>query len=241
MKRVIFSLIFFTFFSLASDVSAQDTQLLQIPGIDCGVANSPTLNKCCHTTSVKLPGRDVAVLVTGVPIIGDKAGVYSHVSDSFENIQNKYAVRSACLYGTPSTDITDSSCSCILATDSAEVKPITDLCKNYKFANTNEQTVCINCARGGGFWSGMGCVPLRLENFITNFLLSFGIGLGGFVALICIILSVFTIQTSGGNPEKLKKAQENITSCILGLILIIFSIFILRLIGVEVLGIPFLR
>ena len=36
----------------------------------------------------------------------------------------------------------------------------------------------------------------------------------------------------------LKKAQELITSCIMGLMLIIFSIFILRLIGVDILKIP---
>ena len=46
------------------------------------------------------------------------------------------------------------------------------------------------------------------------------------------------MQTSQGNPEKLKKAQEMLTSCIMGLMLIIFSVLILRLIGVDILKIP---
>jgi len=46
------------------------------------------------------------------------------------------------------------------------------------------------------------------------------------------------MQSSQGNPEKLKKAQEMITSCIMGLMLIIFSVFILKLIGVNILKIP---
>jgi len=46
------------------------------------------------------------------------------------------------------------------------------------------------------------------------------------------------MQSSQGNPEKLKKSQDMITSCIMGLMLIIFSIFILKLIGVDILKIP---
>jgi len=65
-----------------------------------------------------------------------------------------------------------------------------------------------------------------------------GIGLAGLIALLCIIYAAFMIQISSGNPERIKKAQELLTSCIMGLMLIIFSVFILRLIGVDILKIP---
>ena len=55
---------------------------------------------------------------------------------------------------------------------------------------------------------------------------------------MCIIYSAYLIQFSRGNPERIKKAREYLTSCIMGLLLIIFSIFILRLIGVDILRIP---
>ena len=38
--------------------------------------------------------------------------------------------------------------------------------------------------------------------------------------------------------EKIKKAQDLLTSCIMGLMLIIFAVFILRLVGVNILRIP---
>jgi len=84
----------------------------------------------------------------------------------------------------------------------------------------------------------LGCVPINLANFISNYLLGRMIGLAGLLSLLCIIYSVFMMQTSQGSNEKLKKAQELLTSCILGLIFIIFSVFILKLIGVNILKIP---
>ena len=79
---------------------------------------------------------------------------------------------------------------------------------------------------------------LESKRFIEETIFGLGIGLAGMVSLLCIIYAAFTMQSSQGNPEKIKKAQELLTSCIMGLILIIFSVFILRLIGVSILRIP---
>ena len=57
---------------------------------------------------------------------------------------------------------------------------------------------------------------------------------------IMFIVGAFNYLTSFGNAERIKKAQEMLTSCIIGLMLIIFSVFILRLIGVNILKIPFI-
>ena len=46
----------------------------------------------------------------------------------------------------------------------------------------------------------------------------------------------FMIMTASGNPERIKAGQELMTSAVAGLILLIFSIFILRFIGVDILG-----
>jgi hypothetical protein len=77
-----------------------------------------------------------------------------------------------------------------------------------------------------------------LAGFISVTLLGWGVGLAGLIALACIIYSTFVLQTSGGNPERIKKAREYLTSCIVGLLLIIFSVFILNVIGVNILQIP---
>jgi hypothetical protein len=44
------------------------------------------------------------------------------------------------------------------------------------------------------------------------------------------------IMSSSGNPERLKAGQELLTSAISGLILLVLSVFILKFIGVDILG-----
>ena len=78
----------------------------------------------------------------------------------------------------------------------------------------------------------------NLQEFIEKTILGTGVGLGGGISLLCIMFSAFQMQTSAGNAEKLKKAQELLTNCIIGLMVIIFSVLILKIIGVDILRIP---
>ena len=83
----------------------------------------------------------------------------------------------------------------------------------------------------------MGCIPTDPSQFIGK-ILGIGIGIGGGIAFLLILFGGFQILTSAGNPEKLNAGKELVTSAITGLLIIIFSIFILRLIGVTILQIP---
>lgn len=69
-------------------------------------------------------------------------------------------------------------------------------------------------------------------------LLGLLITVGGAVAFILIIITGYRLMTSGGDPEKIKAAREQLTSAIVGLLFIIFSISILSFLGFEVLRIP---
>jgi len=91
--------------------------------------------------------------------------------------------------------------------------------ENFIFAAENEVTV------------------ETLADKINN-MLPIAMGLGGIVAFILIIFGAFQIILSGGNPDRVKAGKEMITSAIAGLLLIIFSVFILRLIGHDILDIP---
>jgi hypothetical protein len=62
--------------------------------------------------------------------------------------------------------------------------------------------------------------------------------MGGGIALVLIAVSGFMITTSGGDREKLQAGKELLTSALIGLGMIIFSVFILDLIGVRILRIP---
>ncbi len=96
------------------------------------------------------------------------------------------------------------------------------------------------CPTGGsslGIKTAIGCVPTDPTTLIF-FLLKIGIGIAGGIAFLLILLGGFRILTSTGNPEKLNAGKELVGSAIAGLLLIIFSIFLLRTIGVDILGIP---
>ncbi len=93
------------------------------------------------------------------------------------------------------------------------------------------------CNGGKGITTALGCVPTDPSAFI-GFILTIGIGLAGGIAFLLILWGGFQILTSAGNPEQLNAGRELVSSAIAGLLLIIFSVFILRLIGVNILGIP---
>jgi hypothetical protein len=96
----------------------------------------------------------------------------------------------------------------------------------------------IYCADITSINTAIGCIRVdSIETFINSFL-GWAIGIGGGVAFLLIVYSGFMIMTSSGNPEKLKAGQELLTSAIAGLIMLIFSVFILRVIGVDILKIP---
>lgn len=110
---------------------------------------------------------------------------------------------------------------------------------------TINQGECTSCFNSGGSWTALGCVGDgsggqpggQLGDFIKSFL-QLGTGLGGGVAFLLMLYSGFQRITSTGNPEKLHEAKELMTAAISGLLLIIFSIFLLRLIGVDILQLP---
>lgn len=95
---------------------------------------------------------------------------------------------------------------------------------------------------GGGQTSistAIGCIPvLGGQNEFIAFILRWAIGIGGGIAFLLIVYAGFMIMTSSGNPERLKAGQELLTSAISGIVLLIFSVFILNFIGVKILKIP---
>lgn len=127
------------------------------------------------------------------------------------------------------------SCTCTLPETKLE-----KLCE--RVSSPSEERACLSCSNSNihdqGVWTALGCVDSTLAGFIKNTLLGWGIGLAGILAMLCIIYSAFVLQISSGNPEKIKKAKERLTACVVGLLLIIFSVFILKLIGVDILQIP---
>ncbi len=100
-----------------------------------------------------------------------------------------------------------------------------------------KQDRCTECFRQGKVWSALGCIGTDTGSFVGSFF-NVGLGLAGGIAFLFLIYGGFLYLTSGGNPETLQKAKEIIVSAITGLLLIIFSVFLLRLIASDILKIP---
>ncbi len=89
---------------------------------------------------------------------------------------------------------------------------------------------------GTGIKTAIGCIPVENTQSFAGWILRWAIGIAGGVAFILIIVSGFMITTSSGDPKRLQAGRELLTSAIAGLLLVIFATFILRLIGVDILG-----
>jgi hypothetical protein len=72
----------------------------------------------------------------------------------------------------------------------------------------------------------------------TSDLLRIILGISGAIALGVIIRAGYEVMMSKGDPEKLQQARERLTSAVVGLLFIIFSLVILEIIGVDILRIP---
>jgi hypothetical protein len=243
-------LVLFTIFFLTSPfflIKAQDInetlEKLNNASIICEIGD-----KCCS-----LEGLNIHLNPPSLPFPFDKITEFGVAPVNFilDNTINKASgkieeflmsifgvhQKTYCQIGKPSSNHPN-NCYC-----QGDVRTLSNLCLNIK--NDKEKQQCLECIGGGsrgdeikGVWTAIGCVKQDLSLFIRETIFGWGIGLAGLISLFCIIYAALQMQTSQGSPEKIKRAQELLTSCIMGLMLIIFSVFILRLIGVNILKIP---
>lgn len=98
-------------------------------------------------------------------------------------------------------------------------------------------TTNITCDSNKGVQTALGCIPTEPMDLV-KWLFPYLLGFGGLAAFGLIVYSGFRLMTSSGDPQKIQGAKETITAAITGLIFIILSLFLLRLIGVDILGLP---
>jgi len=160
-------------------------------------------------------------------------------------------VYAACVANGACKEVTDTCCSgysklvdtwtcssqyqCVVAiTPGPTQQPIwQDVCK----FETKNKSACESCVKISGVYSAIGCIETTSSG-LTKTLLSLGIGMAGGIAFLLILFGALQMMTSAGNPEKLNAGKELISAAISGLLLIIFSVFLLQLIGVKILAIP---
>lgn len=101
--------------------------------------------------------------------------------------------------------------------------------------------ICANSSNNGclGVKTGLSPDPIGTDpaSFAKS-LFSIVLSIAGGIAVLLIIVSGYRLITSQGNPEKTQVAREQLTAAVIGLLFIIFSIFILQVIGHDILNIP---
>lgn len=86
-----------------------------------------------------------------------------------------------------------------------------------------------------GFKTAIGCIhtsPVSLARDVLTFV----VAISGGLAFLMMLLGVFQMLTSQGNPDSLNAGRERLTSAVIGLLFVIFSVLLLRIIGVDILG-----
>jgi len=136
----------------------------------------------------------------------------------------------------------DDECSDSRPSEYTEVIPAlqtestSDVCETI--SDETQQGKCKDCMEvETKVWTALGCVDTTTGGFVSN-LFTIGVSLGGGIALLLIVFGALQMMTSAGNPEKLNSGKELVTAAITGLLFIIFSIFLLQLIGYNIFGIP---
>lgn len=138
--------------------------------------------------------------------------------------------------------------------DEEEDKPfelcnqILDPTKKESYTSTIQEQYekCIECfvkdvngdGQGDGVWTAIGCVDTSSTEGIVGKLMTVGMNIAGGIALLMILAAAFMLSTSEGELKRTSEAKEILTSAIIGLIFIIFSVTILQFIGVNILHIP---
>lgn len=115
-------------------------------------------------------------------------------------------------------------------------KPLSDQCNTSTSDTIKAQ--CTQCmSNTGNIWTAIGCIDPSAKGLLSKFL-PFSIGIAGGIAFLLILFGALQMMMSSGNPEKLNAGKELVGAAITGLLFIVFSVFILRLVGVDILKIP---
>lgn len=127
----------------------------------------------------------------------------------------------------------------------ADIKCQRVFTQNGEYSSVNEcNDKCVPVVTGVGkvlcsdeqsIYTAIGCVPFSTIWQASAFIITWGLGIGGGWAILLFAYAGFTILTSSGDPAKLQAGKETLISAISGIIMLIFCVFILRVIGVNVL------
>jgi len=99
-------------------------------------------------------------------------------------------------------------------------------------------TGCTTTDGQQGINTAVGCIATTTNIQFLTFVLPWALGVAGGTSFILFIVSAVMFSTSAGDPQRIKSAKQLFWSALTGLIMIIFSVYLLNLIGLQILRLP---
>lgn len=147
-----------------------------------------------------------------------------------------------CDPGELSIDCCPKACASIPCQNAANIEcpPNSWVCGDYGDTTHFNVAENVQCLSSGltGINTAIGCIVFTDFTPFTIFAFTWGGAIAGGIALLLIAYASFLYITSQGDPKKVQASRESLTSAIAGLLFLIFSIFLLEFIGVDVLNLP---
>lgn len=84
---------------------------------------------------------------------------------------------------------------------------------------------------------GIFCADNWTIECIVNSFLTLGLSIVGGLAFLLLIFGAFRVLTSAGNQEALRESREIIIAAVSGLIFVVFSVTLLKIIGRDIFNI----
>jgi len=89
-----------------------------------------------------------------------------------------------------------------------------------------------------GINTAIGCIPIGNREAFLAWILSWAIGISGGIAILFAARAGFYILTPAGNPDKIAAGKELIEASIAGILFLVLSTLILKIIGVNLFNLP---
>jgi hypothetical protein len=89
----------------------------------------------------------------------------------------------------------------------------------------------------GSLKTALGCLPYERAAFIST-ILGFLVSIAGAIALITMLIATIQIMTAAGDTKKIQSGRDLFSSAIAGLLFLIFSVSLLRLIAGDIIKLP---
>jgi hypothetical protein len=119
-----------------------------------------------------------------------------------------------------------------------EDKSESDIFRLCSQVSSTDRSACETClVRDKGIWTSLGCIEFEGSSMIRSLIVT-ALGLAGGIGLLMIIAAGAMFTMSRNDPKKVGDAKELLTSVVIGLVFIAFSVTVLQFIGVTVLRIP---